>query len=54
MWGAEAVKRLAAGESSFYLGSQEGKLVAIPFARIHDKKPGPPKELAALAGILAR
>jgi len=54
MWGAEAVKRLAAGESSFYLGSQEGRLVTIPFARIHDKKPGPPRELAALAGILAR
>ncbi len=54
MWGAEAVKRLAAGEKSFYLGSQAGDLISIPFSRIRDPKPNPPKELATLAGVLAR
>ncbi|BDU75726.1 ATP-dependent 6-phosphofructokinase 1 [Mesoterricola sediminis] len=53
-WGAEAVKRLAAGETSFYLGSENGELVSRPLARIHDPKPNPPKELAILAGVLAR
>lgn len=54
LWGAEAVKRLAAGETSFYLGSQNGELVSLPLSRIHDPKPNPPKELAALASVLAR
>ena len=54
MWGCEAVKRLVAGETSFYLGVRDGELVSIPLERIHDQRPAPPKELAALAGILAR
>lgn len=54
LWGAEAVKRLAAGEKSFYLGSQNGELVSQPLSLIHDPKPNPPKELAALASVLAR
>jgi len=54
MWGAESVKRLAAGETSFYLGCQAGVLVSIPFAAIHGPKPNPSKDLAALAGVLAR
>ena len=53
-WGAEAVKRLVAGENSFYLGSQHGELVSIPFARLTDPPAPPPRELAALAGVLAR
>jgi len=53
-WGAEAVKRLAAGETAFYLGVQQGKLVSIPLEKVHDQRPAPPKELADLAGILAR
>jgi 6-phosphofructokinase 1 len=53
-WGAEAVKRLADGETAFYLGVDAGKMVSVPLARIHDQRPAPPKELAALAGILAR
>ena len=39
MWGSEAVKRLAAGETSFYLGVQAGELVSIPFSCIHDQRP---------------
>lgn len=53
-WGAEAVKRLADGETGFYLGVQQGKLVSIPLERVHDQRPEPPRELADLAGILAR
>lgn len=53
-WGTEAVKRLAAGETSFYLGCQAGQLVAIPFSEIRGPKPNPPRDLAALAGVLAR
>lgn len=54
MWGAEAVKRLAAGETAFYLGVQAGKMVSVPLARVHDKRPTPSKELADLATVLAR
>ena len=54
MWGSEAVKRLVAGETSFYLGSQHGELVSIPFSRLTDPPAPPPRELAALAGVLAR
>jgi len=54
MWGSEAVKRLAAGETSFYLGSQHGELISIPFENIRGPKPNPSRELAALAGVLAR
>jgi 6-phosphofructokinase 1 len=53
-WGSEAVKRLAAGETAFYLGIQAGEMVSVPLARIRDQRPAPSKELAALAGILAR
>jgi 6-phosphofructokinase 1 len=53
-WGAEAVKRLVAGETAFYLGVQAGEMVSIPLGNIRDRKPAPSKELAALAGILAR
>ncbi len=53
-WGSEAVKRLAAGETAFYLGIQAGEMVSVPLARIRDQRPAPPRELAALAGILAR
>lgn len=54
LWGSEAVKRLAAGETSFYLGSQHGELASLPFSAIRGPKPNPSKELAALAGVLAR
>jgi 6-phosphofructokinase 1 len=53
-WGAEAVKRLAAGESAFYMGVKAGELVSIPLGKVHDQRPAPPKELAALVGVLAR
>lgn len=53
-WGAEAVKRLAGGEVAFYLGVQAGQLVSIPLERIHDQRPAPPRDLAALVGVLAR
>jgi 6-phosphofructokinase 1 len=53
-WGAEAVKRLAAGEEAFYLGVQAGELAALPLARIRERPPAPPRELAALLPILAR
>ncbi|MBS1766690.1 MAG: 6-phosphofructokinase [Acidobacteria bacterium] len=53
-WGAEAVKRLAAGEEAFYLGVQAGDLVALPLARIRERPAAPPRELAALLTVLAR
>ena len=53
-WGSEAVKRLAAGETAFYLGVQAGQMVSIPLAGIRDQRQAPPRELAALAGVLAR
>ena len=53
-WGAEAVKRLAAGETAFYLGLKAGEMVSVPLATIHDQRPAPPRELAELAGVLAR
>jgi len=53
-WGAEAVNRLAAGETAFYLGIQGGEMVSIPLVRVHDQKPAPPKELALLAQVLSR
>jgi 6-phosphofructokinase 1 len=53
-WGSEAVKRLAAGETAFYLGVRAGELVSIPLAEIHARQPVPPRELATLAGVLAR
>jgi 6-phosphofructokinase 1 len=53
-WGSEAVKRLVAGETSFYVGCKAGELVSVPFSNIHAPKPNPPKELAALAAVLGR
>jgi 6-phosphofructokinase 1 len=53
-WGSEAVKRLAAGETAFYLGVQAGELVSVPLERIHDQRPAPPRDLTALVGVLAR
>lgn len=53
-WGAEAVRRLAAGEKAFYLGSEQGGLVAHPLDRIRGKRPEPPRDLAALVQVLAR
>ncbi len=53
-WGAEAVKRLAAGEEAFYLALQAGTLMALPLARIQDPPAPPPRELAALLRVLAR
>ena len=53
-WGAEAVKRLAGGETAFYLGVRAGQMVSIPLERIHDQRPAPPRDLAALVGVLAR
>jgi 6-phosphofructokinase 1 len=54
LWGAEAVKRLVAGESGFYLGIEGGTLVTIPLARIDDPRPAPPAILTSLVPILAR
>jgi 6-phosphofructokinase 1 len=54
MWGSEAVKRLVAGETAFYLGIQAGEMVSIPLERIHDDRPAPAKELGLLASVLAR
>jgi 6-phosphofructokinase 1 len=53
-WGSEAVLRLAAGDPAFYLGLEQGALVAHPLARIRDRRPDPPKELAALVRVLSR
>jgi len=53
-WGVEAVRRLADGETAFYLGVDAGQLVARPLAAIHDPRPEPPKELGRLVSILAR
>ena len=54
MWGAEAVRRLAGGETAFYLGIQAGEMVSIPLNQVHGKCPAPPKGLADLTSILAR
>ena len=54
LWGAEAVKRLVAGETGIYLGAVAGELVCIPLARIHDPHPAPPAVLADLVQVLSR
>ncbi len=53
-WGAEAVRRLGAGERAFYLGEVAGALVAQPMAKVLEPRPVPPRELGALVGVLAR
>ncbi len=54
LWGAEAVKLLAAGEKGVYLGMKAGEMVHVPFARVHDPRPAPPAELTNLLPVLAR
>ncbi len=53
-WGAEAVKRLAAGSESFYLGAVAGELVAQPLSKVLEPHPAPAKALGELVQILAR
>ena len=53
-WGAEAVKRLAAGEEAFYLGVQAGELAVIPLEKVRERPAPPPKDLAKLLAVLAR
>jgi len=53
-WGSEAVKRLAAGETGFYLGAQGNDLISIPLKKILDPRPSPGRELTALVNILAQ
>jgi 6-phosphofructokinase 1 len=53
-WGVEAVKRLAGGETAFYLGVDAGQLVVRPLAAIHNPRPDPPRELSELVAVLAR
>ena len=53
-WGAEAVKRLVAGEEAFYLGVRAGEMAVFPMAMVREKAPPPPKELASLLAVLAR
>jgi 6-phosphofructokinase 1 len=53
-WGAEAVRRLARGESGFYLGEVAGALAVLPLARVLDPRPVPPSDLSELVGILSR
>jgi 6-phosphofructokinase 1 len=53
-WGAEAVKRLAAGEEAFYLGAVAGELVSHPLAKVLEPHPAPPRALGDLVQVLAR
>jgi 6-phosphofructokinase 1 len=53
-WGAEAVQRLFAGESSFYLGLVAGRLVSHPIAKVLEPHPAPPRELGSLVRVLSR
>jgi 6-phosphofructokinase 1 len=53
-WGAEAVRRLDAGESGFYLGEVAGALALLPLAQVLDPHPSPPGDLSELVGILSR
>ncbi|HEX9082167.1 MAG TPA: 6-phosphofructokinase, partial [Holophagaceae bacterium] len=53
-WGAEAVRRLAAGERAFYLGEVGGAMAVQPLSRILEPRPVPPRDLGALVGVLAR
>ncbi|HEX4844732.1 MAG TPA: ATP-dependent 6-phosphofructokinase [Geothrix sp.] len=53
-WGAEAVRRLDAGESGFYLGEMAGALAVLPMARVLGAHPAPPDDLGELVDILSR
>ncbi len=53
-WGAEAVRRLARGESGFYLGCQKGDLVVQPFHALEGTPPIPAPILGELVPILSR
>jgi 6-phosphofructokinase 1 len=53
-WGAEAVRRLDAGESGFYLGEAAGALAVLPMARVLGAHPAPPDDLGELVDILSR
>ena len=53
-WGAEAVRRLDRGETSFYVGEVAGALVAQPLSRISEPQPVPPGDLGRLVAVLAR
>ncbi|MBK8726804.1 MAG: 6-phosphofructokinase [Holophagaceae bacterium] len=53
-WGVEAVKRLVAGDTAFYLGMDSGRLVSRPLSAIHEPRPEPPRELSELVAVLAR
>ncbi|WP_026853333.1 6-phosphofructokinase [Geothrix fermentans] len=53
-WGAEAVRRLGAGQGGFYLGEVAGALAVQPLARILDPRPAPPEDLGDLVDILSR
>lgn len=53
-WGAEAVRRLDAGESGFYLGEVAGALAVLPMARVLGAHPVPPDDLGELVDILSR
>ena len=53
-WGAEAVRRLVAGEGGFYLGCLRGDLVAQPFAALEGPPPVPAPTLGELVPILSR
>lgn len=53
-WGAEAVRRLDAGETGFYLGEVAGALAILPLARVLDPHPVPPGDLGELVDILSR
>ncbi len=53
-WGCEAVTRLVAGETAFYLGTDAGQMVARPMSYVLEARPEPPKELWALVPVLSR
>ncbi len=53
-WGAEAVRRLAAGGGAFYLGRLNGDLVAQPMEALLGPPPVPPPFLGELVPILSR
>ncbi len=53
-WGCEAVHRLDAGETAFYLGTDAAQMVARPLSYVLEPRPEPPKALGALVPVLSR